>query len=98
MLPKPPSILKFLIHLLQIDDVAALHLQFVISTRVVIIYRGLGTSPTKEARGQERDRGKCRTDITYGGPQDNHRAERWGVVQALPAPCRPFSQGLVGRG
>jgi hypothetical protein len=44
MLPKPPSILKFFVHLLEEDNVATLHPQFVLSTGVVRVCIGLGAS------------------------------------------------------
>jgi hypothetical protein len=37
VLSQPPSILKFFIHLLQMDDIAAHHLQFIFVTLEVII-------------------------------------------------------------
>lgn len=51
MLPKPPSIQKIFIHLFEKDDVATLHLQFVLSIRIMRVYTGLGASSKTRGPG-----------------------------------------------
>jgi hypothetical protein len=90
---EPPTISKLFVQLHQLDNIVAVHCQFIFAARVGICI-GLGALSFKLAEGRRNARRFARAVSTYGQPRDNRQHEHFAVVAVAPAPRRPFLQSL----